>query len=643
MTYTDYIENNTIQQDVFIEIEYGINITDSLAIQSGVTYITAWPFDEADYSRQKDSSNPNIISVSNNILTVTLSNPPNSTYPVYAVKKMRLTAGQTKYRNKNDPTSVSSNPNLNREYKPLLLSIPSINQQITDVTTSDIVTSSSSITATTVSGFFDEYLDAGVGTFYNQKVTIYYGYEDEYFIAGEARIADISQSQTVITFKTKDRLVELKSQCLLGESNEYAYITSDDYTSVYPPDEGRPIITYFGMFSSCGKIETPASSGNFILDSSLTPKPPRHRMDLSTPVFTMGKVASVTAKTTYTPVSGSTSGFQPTANDLYFFVPGMYISVEAPALTWTTVIVKNIDYDIPYVYITTTLASSIVGVQVLDDVEFYIGNTNIIATSHIVSTDTSDNGSITYRLQPNSGLGYTNYEESHGIIITRTSQNHSDVLKFILESNGLTINAASFAAAKSALDADVMFSIPGIREDDYSDIMTYVKPILLSTFGYIFINSSDEYVYNLVDALGTPSIVITEDHILDRSLSIATNSQDIKSRYETTTTELQNLQTITSTDSDAGLEYLLSKVGIYKENSVLVTGQDSVKARLFEFLKAPKMVYNFKTTLKYIDIEIGDEITIESDKVAGGSVDLLVTGYSKTLNYVGITAIEVPL
>jgi len=105
--------------------------------------------------------------------------------------------------------------------------------------------------------------------------------------------------------------------------------------------------------------------------------------------------------------------------------------------------------------------------------------------------------------------------------------NHSDTLKFIVESSGISVNSSTFATAKSDLDSNVLFSIPFANSStSLAPLKDYIQALLSSVVGVVYLDEESNLSYNLL-SLPAAGDEIDENDILSNSLDVAVNYRDI--------------------------------------------------------------------------------------------------------------------
>lgn len=222
-----------------------------------------------------------------------------------------------------------------------------------------------------------------------------------------------------------------------------------------------------------------------------------------------------------------------------------------------------------------------------------------------------------------------------------TGAGHGAVLQKICESAGLDVNAASFTAADTALDADVLMSVPQFDETDLGTYRDYAQLILESTLGYVFVNDVGEAVYKLLD-LPSSGLARGDSNLIEGSLGAEIDYQDIVTQViaynahdyadengsasSSETTESTRARWLHGVRRTTRLRHVLSDI------SDRLAAHLAVKSR-------PTTIYKWETATADLDTDISDDATLTTDEVlGGGSVDLKVVSVEKSANKVTVEA-----
>ena len=226
-----------------------------------------------------------------------------------------------------------------------------------------------------------------------------------------------------------------------------------------------------------------------------------------------------------------------------------------------------------------------------------------------------------------------------------TNASHGTVLKKLCTDAGLATNAASFTAADSAFDADVLMSIPQYDQRDYKSVLEVAQSIVDSTLGYLAINDSVEAVYKLLSAPAAGD-TIDDTWFLKGSLSSDVEYGDIITGIYAYNphdyADSDGIGASSASSSDDRAMYLHKLVNVLQMRHVL----DTIASRIDEHVAVksrPATSYTWRSASRDLLTDISDDLTLEDARVLGGSgsANLRVIGTQKTPNDVAITAIPV--
>jgi hypothetical protein len=229
--------------------------------------------------------------------------------------------------------------------------------------------------------------------------------------------------------------------------------------------------------------------------------------------------------------------------------------------------------------------------------------------------------------------------------LTGNSYGHADVVQDLCEESGLSVNAASFAAAASGLSANCRFSIPMATETEYRRYIDYCEEILKGTFGVLSLNNAGEVLYNLIDV---PSSTDSRDtnSVLNDSFTASIDYEDICSTLVFKNVHFNSVKAKADGDAYQVHESVPARYlhGIERTEELEHVLEDmSARAELiFKFRSNRKVVYTFKTPTIDLETEISDDLQIEHPNVLGSdsSVDVTVIGYRRSPENVEIKATD---
>ena len=224
--------------------------------------------------------------------------------------------------------------------------------------------------------------------------------------------------------------------------------------------------------------------------------------------------------------------------------------------------------------------------------------------------------------------------------------NHAEVIRDICGTAGLTVQPASVAAAKTALDVKTYFQIPYIGQTEYATSLEYVQDLSSSAFSYLSITDDGDIVYKLI-AAPIPTETITADMIIG-DLQIDINYQDIVTKIFARNPASANSDSyfpVQYTDtqySEVSNDYAKYTYGIDRTVEIVhllrtIAGRIALILSNRSF---PLIVYTFSTATINIDSRLGDDITIEHPDVLGlsGSVDAKIVSITRSVDQTVIRA-----
>lgn len=220
----------------------------------------------------------------------------------------------------------------------------------------------------------------------------------------------------------------------------------------------------------------------------------------------------------------------------------------------------------------------------------------------------------------------------------------------LLTAAGLTVNAASIAAADSALgNLNSLMTIPYCDESDFRTYREYLEDMLRSIGGYVRLNASGEVELKLFGAPSTATTV-DEDLVLEGSLGMEVDYQDVVTELQPfnphiPTWEATNTGDNPNTISRDGASFTYAMFHRNRSSlsfrHVLETITDRVDY-LRSLRTATKRTYSFQTATEHLDAELGDDLTLEHELVPGGSVDLKIYAIDKSADATTVRGMELP-
>jgi len=267
----------------------------------------------------------------------------------------------------------------------------------------------------------------------------------------------------------------------------------------------------------------------------------------------------------------------------------------------------------------------------------YLGNTNDIIKITFTSTMEANVGLPT-PLNPDTDQVWFRSWADNG-----KDLKHGSVIKEILESAGLTVNAASITSANTDSTVKTNFYVPTRLNPSFKTYAAVIGDLLRSTFGYISVNNDLEFVYALFDS-PTASTEINDRVILLNSFDQFLDYNDIINvMIPENEHDILELDFVNNSLTSAKATYLheVSTQRTYFH----VLADTSRMSPLFNYLSTRKGFYSFSTKTNP-DAIIGDDFSITRAPLIGNasSANVTVIKISKKTtqtDFMGIDLIDV--
>jgi len=194
------------------------------------------------------------------------------------------------------------------------------------------------------------------------------------------------------------------------------------------------------------------------------------------------------------------------------------------------------------------------------------------------------------------------------------THNHSDIIKYLLQRAGLTTNTTTFNTAKTQLPVNVSFTLPAIEDNTFQSYAVYLQKILASTFGYLTLNENGEVEYHLFD---TPSgtIEINETNLLKDSFLKKVEYLDLVTKIVSFNRHDDNANAnVTLENQKAKYFHQVENILNFEHYLEDIT---QTLSKILSYRGEAKSTYTVKTKVDNLDSIVGDEVTINKDKVLG--------------------------
>ena len=211
-------------------------------------------------------------------------------------------------------------------------------------------------------------------------------------------------------------------------------------------------------------------------------------------------------------------------------------------------------------------------------------------------------------------------DEIYFYLRTEDGHTHSDSLQRIVEKSGLEVEQTSFDQAFTDLSVNTIYQIPEFNEKSYKNYAFYAENLLASTLGYLLVNNDLEIEYHLLKS-PAPSESRGSSLIIDKTASLSVNYKDIQTTIVGKNVHAEDTKSMDSGEASPSVASAKSRLLHGVENvTILNHVLDDISPRLQDHidLKSNRTaIYSFSTATEDIDTEIGDDLTIDNDVVAG--------------------------
>lgn len=225
---------------------------------------------------------------------------------------------------------------------------------------------------------------------------------------------------------------------------------------------------------------------------------------------------------------------------------------------------------------------------------------------------------------------------------TSVTTGHAAIAKKIVEAAGINTNAATFTQADLDLVENVAFMVPELEETTYPTYKEVLTKLLSSTLGYVRLNNDDEAEY-YVTSPPAGGDVKDETLIADRDITVSLEYQDIVSAITPSNKHIPFTDTRSLTQATSARAQLLH--GITNEIEFDHYMETQTPSRMDEILSIRaerRVTYEYETATDDIDSLLGQDVTIESRKILGGSgtKNVKITQIQKSAEKVTVTATD---
>lgn len=200
-----------------------------------------------------------------------------------------------------------------------------------------------------------------------------------------------------------------------------------------------------------------------------------------------------------------------------------------------------------------------------------------------------------------------------------TQISHGDLMKFIVKSAGLEVNATSFTQADTDLDVDVSVTFPIEGGGPFKRYLDDAQILAKSTLGLLRVNADREVEYEIISTPGVADFTRDNTNVLDNSFTSKIEYQDVVTEVEFKNPQLEDVLNIYA----AGPGYITASTDalyLHEVKRKLVYEhclKDIANRRLAiaGYLASPTVEYTLATASQDLDVSIGDVIDVTNNNV----------------------------
>jgi len=557
-------------------------------------------------------------------------------------------------------------------WEPRLLTAPTFAIDIKNALVGIPTISSTRFRLTNNDLFLNQFL-SGENSFYNKKVFISLFINGTIYAKYEGKTKKAVPSDDSVSFTVYDTSSNLNNACLMGDNSDEAYYNFGQFANLDERAEDK-IIPYVIGQSAFAYVETATAvltggDFHFRFDTTKTSEAvcinttnsrdwglcrsgiQGHKetdygdandsdiqvsssldVDYGTGGFTrrsfimqithsthniklLDTIEIVKSSTTY---QGIVTNIRNSGDD---FIAGYLTSTSAPAGPFYDNVNPN--------------PNDSVGLMVQQGSEYFFMES---VNDYLFLQTTLTNGNRFYKVQFNSG-----FESNHPGMATLNyltdkvfyrftedtatvdETTHGYAVRRILEASGTTVVSTAIPVEGNPAGSNVSMMIPKLGETKPKKFSDYIGDIMRSAFGYIYQdNSSLEMNYRLWTAPSAVNIVLKEE-IINLKIVLDGNdmAKDIKITNDNTYYFYTTLTDATNTKTSSA--YLSSNKSVYlhglnnsKSDANFVMMKTNIReAQKKSILENEQMYVTFSVSMKYANLNIGDDISLEDVRIPG--------------------------
>jgi hypothetical protein len=648
MTFATVKENQASAKFHLIRLEPARYVNDSLVLNAGL-YEMTFPYVISKIKANgtvlnKVSGTPLSGEFSYNETTKLLkvNSTPSSNNAIVVYYYLFYTGDRFRVFNEN-PDDLNSSP---RDYEPKLLRFPTFSQSVENIINGKLSLSSSSIQLIMNNGDFMNYLGDN-DSFYQKEIKAWLCLDSTSNIQKvfEGKIIDVKTTRNSITLRVDDNLGVLNQPCFLKDNSSEVYYNLSDIPTLDTNKNNYPRRFIFGSVSRYQTINTPVatfqSAMSLDCDSLNEAVCISYNSDITTSnnrQFGICRTKDGFIDFEFTPSSVDNTNanhtiLNGTNPQISKFHIGDTFKLD-DGITPYYERVLYVDKTLNRLIITknaSVTASHVVKKNNCPSVVIKDGTTQyypIAERDYTIQTTATSGGNkslnITFANNFEATLSMptlnpTSMRIGYKVSPDTTNANHSDALKFILQSVGINCDSISFANSKSSLSSYVNFSVPNFDETDYKNVYDYAEDILSSTLGYLSLGNDFNVKYLLFNVPSSTS-QITDTEILEDTFNIDFDYNDIVNRiiaYNPHYSSIESVNSSATSDYSNKARYLHGTDKTIRFRHCLEDMTLKIADHI-SFKSKRKASYFFDTKTINLDSIIGDEFLLKKSNLPSG-------------------------
>lgn len=213
--------------------------------------------------------------------------------------------------------------------------------------------------------------------------------------------------------------------------------------------------------------------------------------------------------------------------------------------------------------------------------------------------------------------------------------NHGTVLSQIIEEGTNLFTDDSSITTANATSVIANFSVPFFGSNEFPKVRDIVERLLISTFGYLTIDSHNLIHYKLIQSL-SPTLTVTDNEIIKGSIKQEIKYSDICNDITLTNNHGEYIVSFAAQSSMSGSlkdtrkfkvttnpgDYYLYKQKNAKEIEIAVVNPANSQSIIANVITKRRNTIEFKTKGINFLSRLGDDITIESQYLIGSSTNI---------------------